>query len=282
MQMLASLVLNCSRKHKSNLFFRSKNIWHPPISQGTKTWGFNVPLKVQCKGLIAACCTVLLLCEHVNVRVPPIPWTYPSEDSQMLSSLLKSRLGRRSWGNSSSSLSSRSPAAPGLSSTPAMTGMSGRTGWDSRLSWLVATSARVKLSARDSAWGTKAGSERLATVCAPLDMTESLLKHVAGQDGKFWFPKPVTVPLKENPPMLVVICTVVLEQMRKVCHFNELFIFWQNKQACHHGITSSIVERLHSIQMQHTTMEKRTFQSEESQKNWMRKLCHEIKTKQNI
>lgn len=143
---------------------------------------------MRCKGLIATSCIVLLLCEHVCV--PQIPSAYPSDDSQMLSSLLKSRLGRRSWGNSSSSLSSKSPAALGLSSTPAMTGMSGRTGWDSRLSWLVVGSASsalsslwVKLSARDSACGTNAGFERLAGVCVALNMTESLVKHVAGLDG---------------------------------------------------------------------------------------------------
>lgn len=86
------------------------------------------------------------------------PSTYPSEDSQMLSSLLKSKLGSRSWGNSSSSLSSWSAAVPRLSSTPVMTGMSGSTGWDSRLCWLVETSVSsapsslwVELSARASA-----------------------------------------------------------------------------------------------------------------------------------
>lgn len=86
------------------------------------------------------------------------PSTHPSEDSQMLNSLLKSKLGSRSWGNSSSSLSSWSAVVPRLSSTPVMTGISGSTGWDSRLCWLVETlvssassSLWVELSARASA-----------------------------------------------------------------------------------------------------------------------------------
>lgn len=72
-------------------------------------------------------------------------WTYPSEDSQMSSSLLKSRLGSRSWGNSSSSLSSCSPAAGLRCSAPATAGMRGSTGSHSRLCWAVEDSVSSDL-----------------------------------------------------------------------------------------------------------------------------------------
>lgn len=103
-------------------------------------------------------CVCLFMCACVCVCNPS---TYPSEDSQMLSSLLKSRLGSRSWGNSSSSLSSWSSAAPRLSSTPVMTGTSGSTGWDSRLCWLVEASVSSALSSlwvRLSAWASACGT----------------------------------------------------------------------------------------------------------------------------
>lgn len=117
--------------------------------------------------------------------------SYPSEDSQMLSSLLKSRLGSRSWGNSSSSLSSWSLAAPLLSSTPLMTGTSGRTVGDSRLCWLLEASVSsapsslwVKVSARASACGSikRDRNEPQAGVSAALCMSVCL-KDVSEKNG---------------------------------------------------------------------------------------------------
>lgn len=201
-------------KHETWIFIFFLIFDIPSITRD-KDWNFSFQCnslgavqRVNCYFLhcFVGVCTCACVC--VCVYVSPIPLTYLSDDSQMLSSLLKSRLGRRSWGNSSSSLSSRSPAALRLSSTPAMTGMSERTWWDSRLSWLVVASASsalsslwVKLSARASACGTNmcAGSEQLAGVSAALDMIESLVKHVAGQDGKIWFPQPVTVSKSTRP-----------------------------------------------------------------------------------
>lgn len=121
----------------------------------------------------------------------------------MLSSLLKSRLGSRSWGNSSSSLSSWSPAAPLLSSTPVMTGTSGRTGWDSRLCWLVKASVSsalsslwVKLSAWASACGTaKYNIELHAGVSAALYMIESILQKVWGMMLKVKHREQITPPM---------------------------------------------------------------------------------------
>lgn len=87
--------------------------------------------------------------------------TYPSEDPQMLSSLLKSRLGSRSCGNSSSSSSSWSPAAPLLSSTPVMTGTSGNPGWGGRLCRLAVASVSSGLSSlwvKLSVWASACGA----------------------------------------------------------------------------------------------------------------------------
>lgn len=86
------------------------------------------------------------------------PSTYPSDDSQMFSSLLKSKLGSRSWGNSNSSWSSWSSAAPLPSSTPVMTGTSGSTGEDGGL--LGARVSRALLSLPLRLWASVCGTEK--------------------------------------------------------------------------------------------------------------------------